>query len=260
ATIWLDESGICSMLWRGGVPVFYRWKSAERATPEAERAWIEAFCKSRSEEVGEFFAMDATRPSELALLPEIIKESLALYPWLEEVNLSRGALDSALVLERVVRMGTRVAAWLLAFGLLAATGNGLRWYEARQNIDALRGRSVALYREAFDPSATGPISDPLGRARGKMAELTGGSPAEGRLIGDVFSDLGAIFEKNPSMDVTLDSVRYNPDGVEYTGSAPDTGTIQSFRQACAETASSAQIMNMQNAPGIGYRFDLNVRW
>ncbi|MDR3231480.1 MAG: hypothetical protein LBT65_08565, partial [Synergistaceae bacterium] len=151
-------------------------------------------------------------------------------------------------------------AWLLAFGFLVAAGNGLRWYETRQNIDALRARSVALYREAFDPSATGPISDPLGLARLKIAEITGGGPAEGRMISEVFSDLGAIFEKNPSMDVTLDSVRYNPDGVEYTGSAPDTGTIQSFRQACAETATSAQIMNMQNAPGIGYRFDLNIRW
>ncbi|MDR3231666.1 MAG: hypothetical protein LBT65_09495, partial [Synergistaceae bacterium] len=110
ATFWLDEGGICSMLWRGGVPVLYRWKSSKRTTLSAERAWIKAFCKSRSEEVGELFTMDATRPSELALLPEIIKESLALYPWLEEVNLSRGALDSALTLERAVRMGTRAAA------------------------------------------------------------------------------------------------------------------------------------------------------
>ncbi|MDR1621551.1 MAG: hypothetical protein LBS00_04170, partial [Synergistaceae bacterium] len=25
-TFWLDEGNICSMLWRGGVPVLYRWK------------------------------------------------------------------------------------------------------------------------------------------------------------------------------------------------------------------------------------------
>jgi hypothetical protein len=258
-TLWVDETAVCTMLWRGGVPVLYRWKAAARTTPLAEREWIEAYCRSRSEEPGEFFMMDATRP-ELVLLPEIIKESLARYPWIEDINLSRSALDSALVLEDAVRLGTRVASWILVFGLLVAAGNGLRYYEYRQNADALRNSLSSLYRETFDPSATGRISDPLGLARSKMAGLGGNGPAEGRLISEVFSDLGEIFEKNPSMDVTLDTIRYNPDGVDYTGSAPDPVTIQNFRGACAKNAASAQVMNIRNAPGIGNRFDLSVRW
>jgi hypothetical protein len=258
ATFWLDEENICSILWRGGVPVLYRWKSRERASGESERAWYEAYCKSREEELRETFFLDATQP-EVSRLPEIVKKSLDLYPWIGEVNLSRSALDSALVLERTVNALSRVASWLLIMGLFVLGGNVLRYYEPRQNLNELRDRSSELYRSTFDPSRTGRISDPLGLALSRMAELKGGS-SEGRLINETLTDLGAIFEQYPSIDVTLDFARYNLEGVDYTGSAPDMETAQEFRRAWAERASTAQLGNLQNAPGVGYRFDLNVRW
>ncbi|MDR1621685.1 MAG: hypothetical protein LBS00_04855, partial [Synergistaceae bacterium] len=227
-------------------------------TLESELSWYEAYCKSKGEEIGEVFALDATQPSESAQLPEIVKASAALCPWIGDVNLSRSAFDSALVLERAVRSLSRVASWILVMGLLALAGNGLRYYEARRGIDELRDRSSELYRSTFDPSRTGRIPDPLGLALSRMAELRGGA-AEGRLINEVFADLGSIFEQNPSMDVTLDSVRYNLEGIDYTGSAPDMETAQEFRRAWVERANAGQL-NLQNAPGVGYRFDLSVKW
>jgi hypothetical protein len=259
-TLWADRANICSILWRNGIPVLCRWKPAARTTPDSEREWMEAYCKSRSEEPGEFFALNAENPSELARLPEIINESIARYPWIEEVNLSHSALNSALGLERALALGTRAAVWLLILGLLVAGGNGMRWYGIRQDIGDLQSRSAALYRETFDPARTGPVSDPLGLARAKIAELKGNGASEGRMISEVFSELGTIFENNPSMDVTLDSVRYNVDRVDYTGSAPDVGTVQSFQRACLENSSSATLENLQAAPGVGYRFNLSVRW
>lgn len=258
-TLWTDEQNICSMLWRNGEPVLYRWKTRAKTSEEAERAWYEAYCKSKEEEVGEFFALNATLPSEAVQLPEIIKESLTQYPWLAEVNLSRSALDTALILERIVHSGTRVAGWLLILGLLVAFGNGLRYYEGQRNIDLLRDRSSNLYREVFDTARTGRISNPLGLARNRLEERRG-KGSEGKLINEVFSDLGTIFEQNPSMDVTLDSVRYNLDGVDYTGSAPDVATIQSFQKAWGGKAASAQLGNLASSPGVGFRFDLSVRW
>jgi hypothetical protein len=80
------------------------------------------------------------------------------------------------------------------------------------------------------------------------------------LINEALADLGTIFEQYPSIDVTLDFARYNPDGVDYTGSAPDVEAAQEFRRAWAERAGSALLGNVQNAPGVGYRFDLSVRW
>jgi hypothetical protein len=262
-TFWLDESNICSMLWRSGVPVLYRWKPRESAsrssfTPESERAWYEAYCKSKGEETGEFFTLDATQPSALAEFSEIVRKSLKLCPWIGDVNLSRSALDNALVLERGVRSLSRVASWILVMGLLVLAGDGLRYYQARRGIDELRDRSSQLYRSTFDPSRTGRIPDPLGLALAKVAELQGGA-AEGRLLNQVFADLGSIFEQNPSMDVTLDSVRYNLEGLDYTGSAPDMETAQEFRRAWVERANAGPL-NLQNAPGVGYRFDLSVKW
>jgi hypothetical protein len=226
---------------------------------ESERSWYEAYCKSKGEETGEIFALDTTQPSALADFSEIARESLRLCPWIGDVNLSRSAFDNALVLERAVRSLSRVASWLLVIGLLALAGNGLRYYEARRSIDELRDRSSQLYRSTFDPSRTGRIPDPLGLALSKVAELQGGA-TEGRLINQVFADLGAIFEQNSSMDVTLDSVRYNLlEGIDYTGSAPDMETAQEFRRAWVERANAGPL-NLQNAPGVGYRFDLSVKW
>ena len=258
-TLWKDEANICSILWRSGKPVLYRWKPASKTTPEAERSWFEAYCESREEPLGGFFAMDATKLSELVLLPEILKESLRQYAWTGDVNLSRGALDSALGLERFVRSGTRVALWLLMLGLLVLGGNGLRYYDGRQSIEAVHEQATRLYRETFEPTRTGRIANPLNEAIRKIRELRPGE-TEGRPINEVLSELGSIFEDNSSMDVTLDTVRYNLEGVDYTGSAPDMNTIQNFQRAWAGKARSAQIGNLQNAPGIGFRFDLSVRW
>ncbi|MDR1379306.1 MAG: hypothetical protein LBJ36_09700 [Synergistaceae bacterium] len=258
ATFWLDEENICSMLWRGGVPVLYRWKSRKRASEESELAWYEAYCKSKEEEIGNTFTLDATRP-EIASLSEIVKKSLDLYPWIGEVNLSRSALDSALVLERTVSALSRVASWLLLMGLFVLGGNVLRYYETRRSVVELRDRSSELYRSTFDPLRTGRIPDPLNLAIVKVAELRGGS-SEGRLLNEVFTDLGAIFEQDPSMDVTLDFARYNLEGVDYTGSAPSMEAAQDFWRAWTARASVAQLANLQTAPGVGYRFDLSVRW
>jgi hypothetical protein len=259
AVFWLDKDNVSSMLWRGGLPVLYRWKALARTTLGAELEWFRSYCKSRDEELGEFFVLNAEEPSELAALPEIVQESLALCPWLGEVNLSQRALDSAVVVERTVHFLSRAALWILIMGILVLGGNGLRYYEARRSIGELRERSSELYRSVFEPARTGRIADPLGLARSKIEELKGGAP-EGYSLNEVFIDLGSIFEQNLSMDVTLDAIRYNVDGVVYTGSAPDREKIQEFWSAWAERVGNVPYPSINPAPGVGYRFEMNVRW
>lgn len=258
-TLWADEENLCSLLWNDGRPVLCRWCARAKGTPESELAWYDRYCRSQELERGESFVLDATKPEALREVGAIARESLALYPWIGTVNLSRTALEGAMGLERSVRLLTRVAGWVLLMGALVLTGNVLRWHQVRSGAEAVRARSEALYREAFEPGRTGRIGNPVTLARDRIAELRG-SDAEGRSLEDVLAELGGVFAENPSMDVTLDVLRYNAEGLDCTGSAPDMSTVLTFRKAWEGRAALSQLDNTQSVPGLGYRFDLRVRW
>ena len=74
------------------------------------------------------------------------------------------------------------------------------------------------------------------------------------------TDLGEIFAETPDLGVTVDILRYNAEGLDFTGVAPDMSTILTFRRAWESRAGMSQLDNTQSVPGVGYRFDLRVRW
>ena len=258
-TLWADEENLCSLLWSEGRPVLCRWRSRSAGSAESEFAWYDRYCRAQELERGDSFALDATDPKDLESLGGIVRESLARYPWIGTVNLSRTALEGAVGLERAVRLLTRVAGWALLLGVLVLTGGVLKWYQARGGAETARLRSEALYREAFDAERTGRIANPVTLARDRIAELRG-NDAEGRSLEDALAELGSVFSENPSMDVTLDVLRYNAEGLDCTGSAPDMSTVLTFRKAWEGRAALSQLDNTQSVPGLGYRFDLRVRW
>lgn len=258
-TLWADEENLCSLLWREGRPELCRWRARAGSGAEAELEWYDRYCRAQGLERGESFVLDATDPKELEALGGIVRESLARYPWIGTVNLSRTALEGAVGLERSVRLLTRVAGWALLMGVLVLAGNLLRWHQVRGGAEAARSRTEALYREVFEPERTGRIANPVTLARDRLAELRG-TDAEGRNLEDALAELGTVFAENPSMDVTLDVLRYNSEGLDCTGSAPDMSTVLAFRKAWEGRASLSQLDNTQSVPGLGYRFDLRVRW
>ena len=258
-TVWADEENLCSLLWREGRPELCRWRARSGGSAESELAWYDRYCRAQDQERGESFVLDATNPASLEELSGIVRESLARYPWIGTVNLSRTALEGAVGLERSVRLLTRAAGWALVLGTLVLTGNLLKWQQARSGVEATRARSEALYREVFDAERTGRIANPVTLARDRIAELRG-SDAEGRGLEDALGELGTVFTENPSMDVTLDVLRYNAEGLDCTGSAPDMSTVLAFRKAWEGRAALSRLDNTQSVPGLGYRFDLRVRW
>ena len=74
------------------------------------------------------------------------------------------------------------------------------------------------------------------------------------------ADLGEIFGEEQHKTVTLDVIRYNSEGFDCTGTAPDMTTVLNFRKAWEDRDNKAQVDNTQFVAGIGYRFDLRVRW
>ena len=258
-TLWMDEENLCSLLWQGDRPVLSRWRPRSRSTPEAELAWFDAYCLDRELDRGETFAFDATDEEACRSFGDIARESLARLPWLASVNLSRRALEGAMGLERSVRIMTRAACWLLLMGALVLGGSLLRWGQVEGRVADVRARSEALYREAFDPAHTGRVGNPVALARDKIAALQGGS-SEARSLGDVLADLGAIFTEDPSLDITVDVLRYYAEGLDCAGLAPDMSTVLTFRRAWEGRSAQSQLSNTQSVPGVGYRFDLRVKW
>lgn len=260
-TMWTDESNVCSILWQSNSPVLYRWRRlTDEKSAEKELAWYDVYCQGRELERGGNFIVNAYGNDEAEdEFAEIVSESVEICPWMSDVNLSRKALQGERDLERTVRVLTRVSCWLLALGALALSGMLIRWYSLQGEIQSVRTRNEAFYRETFDPERTGRISNPVLLARDKIASMTG-TGHDAHPMSEVLADMGEVFTELDSARISLDIVRYNADGIDCTGVAPDMTTVLNFRRAWETRAEHVQVDNTQFVSGIGYRFDLRVRW
>ena len=188
---------------------------------------------------------------------EIVSDSVRICPWIADVNLSRTILEGARDLERTVNVLSRVSVWLLILGIVMLGAEFLRWYQLDGQVKETRARSERFYRETFDPTRTGRIANPVNLARDRIASLTGKSE-EGHPLDEVLADLGEVFGQVSG--ITIDTIRYNADGIDCVGVAPDMTTALNFRKAWEDKANLVQVDNTQFVSGIGYRFDLRVRW
>ncbi|MBR2207382.1 MAG: hypothetical protein IJ859_01080 [Synergistaceae bacterium] len=262
-TMWLDEKNISSILWQNNKPVLSRWrKVSDNTSHEKELEWYDNYCKSSGLERGGNFILNAggdydDEPDEEFV--EMISESVKICPWISNVNLSRTAIEDERDLARTVGLLTVAACWLLAIGTITLGASFLYLIQTDKEAQAVRTRSENFYIENFDPEHTGRISNPVTLARNKISEVTG-SGGDGHPFEEILADMGEIFANNNDLKINLDTIRYNGEGVDCTGSAPDMTTILNFRRAWNDYASTVQVDNTQFVSGIGYRFDLRVRW
>ena len=263
-TMWIDEENVCSLLWHENKPVLYRWRKRTGEHSDAkELSWYDSYCKAQELDRGGNFVINASDDNndeeDNDAFYEIVNESVRICPWIANVNLSRSALEGARDLERTVRLLTRASCWLLVLGTAALGACIWKWNQVSGHVQEVRTRNENYYRQTFDPSHTGRVANPVSLARDKIAELNG-TGTQVHPLEEVLADLGEVFSGEQSMDVTVDIVRYNSEGIDCTGSAPDMTTILNFRKAWENRASLAQVENTQFVSGIGYRFDLRVRW
>ena len=265
-TAYIDEENICSILWQNNKPVLYRWRKVTGDDSESkEIAWYDNYCKTREIERGGNFIINVAGDNDEddeesnKEFREMISESLKICPWINNINLSRSVLEGAIDLERNIKFMTRAAIWLLVLGIAAISASYLRWNQLQGQVQELRTRGEKIYRENFDPSHTGRISNPVTLARDKIDSLTNTGQVAHPLE-EVLADIGEIFTQTQSMDITLDIIRYNSEGIDCTGTAPDMTTVLNFRKAWEGRARLAQVDNTQFVSGIGFRFDMRVRW
>jgi hypothetical protein len=257
-TVWTDEKNICSVIWRLGVPELYRWSANRESALASEINWLKKFCDSKEiEEKNEVFIFDAENDSE-KLLP-IIKQSFTSFPWLKEINLSRGAINSAMILERFVRFSSKAAIWLTVFGSIFLAGAWMNYSTVSKALAETRSSSSKLYREVFDKEVriedTGNL---ISLARAKITTLKG-SGTTGKTLSDVLSDLGFPM-KDKQIRVSLDNLSYNIESANLEGTAADMNVLQSFRSSLNELGATVSLGNVQQTSGGEYRFNITIRW
>ncbi len=257
-TMWLDEENVSSILWQSNRPIMYRWKKYSNDAESRELSWYDAYCSTRELERGGNFVMNAANGDYSGEdFPEIVSESVKLCPWISGVNLSRTVLEGARDLERTLKMLTKVSIWLIVILSVILGAEFVNFLHVDGEVQKVRTRSESYYRETFDPSRTGRIANPVNLARDRIASLTGKSE-EGHPLDEVLADLGEVFGQVSG--ITIDTIRYNADGIDCVGVAPDMTTALNFRKAWEDKANLVQVDNTQFVSGIGYRFDLRVRW
>ena len=254
ACILKDE--ICSMLFTGGIPVLYRIVSRKRKTIEDETDWIRSFASGRGvEELETYVWEDSEAGAARDDLAGMASETLSRKHFAPDVNLSVRAVDTVLALEKGIRLCTRAASWILLAGLCAAGGMYAQREFSLRALDRIRDQGTALYRSVFD--ATGKIVDPVSQARGKLNAARGGE--KGLILEEMLARLGASVKAAGETSVSVESLRYNAEGADLTGSVPDMERLQAFQKGIS-VSFRTQLGDIQQIPGGGLRFSMNLRW
>lgn len=256
-TLWKDEENICSLLWQSNRPVLYRWNKENITSHTQILSWYDGYCHERGLERGGDYVYDAVDPD--GDIREIASDSVRICTWINDVNLSRSALEGARDLERTVRILGKVSIWLLAAGVIMLGAETADYFRIKSDAEEMTSRSAEYYRKTFDPSRTGRISNPVNLARDKIASLSGKGEYV-HSVEEVLADLGEIYSGMKGDNITIDIIRYNAEGIDCSGTAPDMTTVLNFRRAWEDKANLVQVDNTQFVSGIGYRFDLRIRW
>ena len=257
-TLWLDEECACSLLWQNYKPVLYHWRKIAPEAESQELALWDKYCEAENLSRGGNFVVNAADGEEDdEEFAAIVSESVKQCSWIADVNLSRKALEGARDLERTVRLSTKAAVWVLGLGVAVLCASWMNYASLQEAVASIRARSENYYKSVFEPGRTGRVSNPVMLARDKIAEASG-TGGVSHPLEEVFADLGEIFAE--SSDIRLDTIRYNAEGIDCTGTAPDQTAVLNFRREWEERGAMAQVDNTQFVSGIGYRFDLRVRW
>ena len=260
-TVWSDEENICSLMWQSYKPVIYRWrKRSDKESIKRELKLFDVMSEQRGYDRGGSYIYDVlSEDVDVSEIADIVTESVRICSWLNGVNLSRSELEGARDLERTVGMLTSGALGMLICGVLILGGGFIFLRNTEAETTHLTERSEAYYRSTFEPERKGRISNPVRLARERTAEVTGKSTDE-HGISEVLGELGEIFGTLKEDGTSIEILRYNADGIDCTGTAKDMTAVLNFRNAWEGRAGLVQVDNTQLVAGIGYRFDIRIRW
>ena len=250
------DDGISSAFFVDGQPVLYRWQPLSRRTPEQERDWILAYGTRYREDPFNVIILNASEEEER--LVKGVKDTLEAFPAFISYSLSRKVLDTAIVLEHLVK-GLSSLSWFMLFaGALFLASGLIKGATLKGELEMVRDRSVAIYQEAFGP---GNVRDPLSQARGMLAQM--GKAPDRPALADGLRILTAAWPvlQGGEGKISLDTLRFGGEGMDLIGTANEVALVQNLQKAIrSETDGPVRLGDIQQVPGGGLRYSLEVRW
>nr|WP_321499740.1 type II secretion system protein GspL [uncultured Dethiosulfovibrio sp.] len=256
AAVCVLDDGISSALFVDGEPVVYRWQPVSRKTAEQERDWLLAYGARYGDILFDSIILDVADEGDR--LAKGVKDTLEAFPSLGSYSLSRKVLDTAIVMEHLVKGLSSFAWWSIVAGGIFLASGFMRGMTLKTELDRVKERSVEIYREAFGP---GNVRDPLSQARGMLAQANRApdSPA----IEDGLRLVATAWPVKQEEDgrISLETLRFGGEGMDLIGTANEVNLVQNLQKALrAETDGNVKLGDIQQVPGGGLRYSLEVRW
>jgi hypothetical protein len=254
--VWTDGKSICSMIFENYFPLLYKWSNCDTSSIESEKDWLLEYLHSLDRGVDRFCFPDSRADGYEDKLAASIVKTLKDFPAYSKVNVSKKVMDYFLVAERATSLAVKGLSLLLIAGFLFAAGSFIKYRTAKWNLAAIRERSFDVYRDVFDRN--GRIIDPISQAKARISMLSG--TGNGLSLEEALARIGVAWEDIADGDVVLNSIRYNGDYMDISGTASEMSTVQNFERALDKDGSESRIGDIQQIPGGGVRFNMTFRW
>ena len=256
AAVCVMGDGISSILFVDGEPVVYRWQPSSRRTPEQEVDWLLTY-GNRYGDI-DFGSAIVDVMEERDRLAKGVMETLEKFPNFSSYSLSRKVLDAAIVMEHVIRGLSSLGWWMTAAGVIFIVAGIVRGSVLKNEVSRIKDQSIAIYQDTFGPGA---VRDPLSQARGMLSQIN--AAPDRPVLEDGLRLLTRAWPvpSDESSRLSLDTLRFGSEGMDLIGTANEVLLVQNLQRAIREeTDGSVKLGDIQQVPGGGLRFSLEVRW
>lgn len=250
-----DEDQVTGLAWSGGQPTVYRWWPRRRRSPEQALQEL-ALGSGLDAEKAQVVDLQEDLKGGLQRLQTGARQFLSTPGPFRDLDLSGRGIDTAVRADLVMGSFRRFTAAVVLSGALAAAVAGGLYVERSRYADRVDARAEALYRETFPGS--GVVRDPLSQARARLRQRETGAETEDVALVEVLGAVGTAWDDKELRGVSLETLRYNPDGADLTGTAVDVAEIDRLQQRFDGSGFVSNLGDIQQIGGGRLRFTLSL--
>lgn len=256
-SVWADEDQVLGLAWDEGKPVAYRWWPRSRRSPGDAVLELALGAEVEADDARVLdFAEDRVRA--LAELTSGVRHLLMSHGAFRDLDLSGRGIDTAVRTDMVMGAFRRMTVSVLLFGAIAAALAGGLYLEKSGSSEAIDARAEAMYRKTFPES--GIVRDPLSQARARLRQRQVGGETQDVTLVEVLGVLGEAWEAKELGGVSLETLRFNPDGTDLTGTAADVADIDLLQQRFSGSGFVSNLGDIQQIGSGNLRFTLSLEW